>query len=163
MSTPFASIPLNGSYGHSGAVLGDQIRREIVRLREQRGWSRADLAKRVSPPTSSQQIERLEKGQRQLDTGWIEKIAKALHVDPVQLVAGEEQLFEFSPQVADEIAEHLARVVLQGDEPTPGIVQDLSTILQEMSATFARHPQARRDPLMARPVVDLLTHRRARQ
>jgi hypothetical protein len=35
--------------------------------------------------------------------------------------------------------------------------------LRELSATFARHPQARRDPQVARPVVDFLARQRARQ
>lgn len=155
MSTPNQSIPLNQISGQVGAMLADDIRANIVRLRETRGWSRPCLGKRLMPPTSGQQIERLEKGQRNLDPDWIERIAKALSVEPVALVAGE-QNFDLTPQVADGIAVHLARFVLRGDEPDQAIVQGLSILLQEMSATFSRNPQARRDPLAARTAVDIL-------
>jgi hypothetical protein len=117
----------------------------------------------MSPPTSGQQVERLEKGLRQIDTDWIEKIAKAFDVDPVALLAGQDPQFELTPQVASEVAEHLARVVLAGVEPPQEIVQDLAVILLELSETFVRHPQARRDPQVTRPVMHLLTKRRAQQ
>jgi ribosome-binding protein aMBF1 (putative translation factor) len=91
-------------------MLAERIRSNIVRLREERGWSRPCLGRRLNPPTSGQQIERLEKGTRGLEPEWIEKIARALGVDPIHLIAGEET-FEFTPQVADEIAPLLARPI----------------------------------------------------
>jgi transcriptional regulator with XRE-family HTH domain len=142
-------------------MLAERIQENIIRLREAKGWSRPCLARRLSPPTSGQQIERLEKGQRQLDPEWIEKIARALGVDPVTLIAGEQPRYELTPQVADEIATHLARFVLRGDEPDPEIALALSILIQEMSETFARNPQARNDPLAARLAVDILTRQRA--
>jgi transcriptional regulator with XRE-family HTH domain len=144
-------------------MLGDRIRTEIERLRVVRGWSRAELGRRIVPQTSGQQVERLEKGMRQLDTDWIEKIARAFSVDPAALVAGEDRQFELTPQVADEVAHHLARIALRGDEPDPAIVQVLSILLQELSETFVRHPQARRDPEVVRPVIGLLAKRHGRQ
>jgi transcriptional regulator with XRE-family HTH domain len=149
--------------GQSGAVLATRISENIKRLREARGWSRPQLGLRMRPPTSGQQVEKLEKGERRLTVDWIERVAKALQIDPAELIVGESQQFELTPQVADEVAETLARVVLQGGEPSPAIVRDLSLIMQELSATFARHPQAWRDPEVARPVVDFLARQRARQ
>ena len=144
-------------------MLGDRIRAEIVRLRVAKGWSRPQLGARLNPPTSGQQIERLEKGIRQLDTDWIEKIARALGVDPAALVAGDQGMFEITPQVASEVAEIVAQIALQGAEPSPEIVQVLSLVLQELSATFAAHPQARHDPQVVRPVIGLLAKRHAQQ
>jgi len=54
------------------------IANNIAAFREQKGWARPELAKRMS--TTPQQVERLEKGQRGLTTDWIEKAARALGV-----------------------------------------------------------------------------------
>jgi transcriptional regulator with XRE-family HTH domain len=153
-TTPNQIICTYSRNGHVGLMLGDRISANIQRLREERGWSRPELGRRLIPPTSGQQIERLEKGQRDLSPDWIERIAKALGVDPVELLDGND--FELTPQVADEIAAHLARFVLRGAEPHPAIAQGLSILIQEMSATFARNPQVRRDPQQARLAVDIL-------
>jgi transcriptional regulator with XRE-family HTH domain len=162
-TTPLQRVPNKHGYSHLSRVLGDRIRAEIERLRVAKGWSRPELGRRLNPPTSGQQIERLEKGLRQLDTDWIEKIAHALHVDPASLIAGHEGQFELTPQVADEVAGILAQITLQGGEPSPEIVRVLSIILQELSATFVRHPQARHDPQVVRPVIDLLAKRHVQQ
>ena len=133
------------------------------RIREAKGISRRDLGQRINPPTSSQQIERLEKGERRLTVEWIERIAKGLGVDPAELIAGPEEAVTLTEQVANEVALELGRIVLQGGEPSPAIVQDLATVLQALSETFARHPQARHDAEVARPVIDVLAHRFVRQ
>ena len=139
--------------------MGERIRENIQRLREQRGWSRPQLAMRCDPPTSGQQIERLEKGQRGLEVEWIERIARGFNVDPSVLMADEENSFILSPEVADELALVYARFVLRGDEPNQAIVQALSILIQEMYATFAAHPQSRRDPQVVRPVADILARK----
>lgn len=154
------AFPVNS---HASHVLGDQIRANIVRLRNQRGWSRPDLAKRCIPPTSSSQIERLEKGQRGLEIDWVERIARGFNVDPAYLIAGEDQQFNLTPQVADEVAGAMARFVLGGAEPHPEILRNLSLMIQDLSATFSAHPSARSDPEVVRPVVDLLTRQRGPQ
>jgi hypothetical protein len=64
-----------------------------------------------------------------------------------------------SEQVANEIARTLALVAREGEPPEPGIVQALSLMLQELTVTFSKHPQAYRDPSVARPVVDLASRR----
>lgn len=162
LSTPKQPISQITVSGHVVWMLSERVGRNIERLRLTKGWSRPELARRVQPITSGQQIERLEKNQRGLTVEWIERVSKALGVDPAELIAGENHQFTLTPQVADEVAEHLARVVLQGGEPDRVIVQDLSLILRELSATFSRHPEARRDPAVARPVVDFLTRQRVR-
>lgn len=159
MSTPNYSMALFSRYGHSGAMLATRITANIMRLREAKGWSRPQLGNRLTPPTSGQQIEKLEKGERRLTVDWIERVAKALNVDAAELIASQGETFNLTPQVADEVARTLAEIALQGDEPNQEIVQVLSLVLQELSATFSRHPAARRDPEVARPVIDLLAHR----
>ena len=163
LSTPFQRIALKTHCGQSGRMLASRISENIWRIREAKGFSRTQLAQRCSPATSSQQIERLEKGERRLTIDWIERLAKALGVDPGELIAGPDRRFTMTPEVANEIALELARIVLQGVEPSAGIVSDLALVLQALSETFAKHPSARRDPEVARPVIDLLAHRLARQ
>jgi transcriptional regulator with XRE-family HTH domain len=163
LSTPIQRMALDTRVSQSGWVLAETISKNIQRVREAKGVSRSQLGLRMNPPTSSQQIERLEKGERRLTVEWIERIAKGLGVDPAELIAGEPQRFTMTPEVADEVALELGRIVLQGGEPSPEIVTNLSLVLQALSETFARHPTARRDPEVARPVIDLLAHRFARQ
>ena len=59
-------------------------------IRRQKGLTLADVAARCSPPTTAQTIGRLETGMRQLSLGWMNKIARALEVDPELLVKGDE-------------------------------------------------------------------------
>jgi hypothetical protein len=139
MSTPFQGIAVNNFYRQAPPMLGDRIRSEIMRLRAERGWSRPNLGARLRPPTSGQQIEKLEKGQRG------------------------EQRFELTEQVASEVAEVLARFVLRGDEPDQETVQGLAILIQDLSATFADAPEARHDPQLARPVVRALARRYGRR
>lgn len=53
-------------------------------LREERNWSRPDLAKRMN--TSPQQVERLEKGTRSLRQEWIDRAAAAFGVQPQEII-----------------------------------------------------------------------------
>jgi transcriptional regulator with XRE-family HTH domain len=61
------------------------IANNIQAMREQRGWSRPELARLAG--TSPQQIERLEKAQRRLSDVWLERIALAFKVQPYELIA----------------------------------------------------------------------------
>jgi transcriptional regulator with XRE-family HTH domain len=144
------------------SMLAGTIGANIKAARKAKGWSLERLAARVDPPTSYQQLSRLEQG-KMLTVDWIEKIATALGADPLALMAGgtqePPQSEGMSEQVSAEVARVLARVALQGKTPDPGIVEALSLILLELSGTFARHPQARRDPAIAQPVVDLAARR----
>lgn len=145
------------------AMLAKQIGGHIKAARKAKGWSLETLAAKVSPPTSYQQISRLEKGSRALTVQWIERIATAMRVDQISLIAPDKgpslPSFHLDEQVADEIARTLAVVALQGAEPGDGTVQVLSLMLQELSATFVAHPQAASDPQIALPVIDLASRR----
>lgn len=71
----------------------------IQRLRESRNWSRPELGKRMG--TSGQQIERLEKGQRNLKQDWIDKAAEALGVSPAEIITPlQEDLAEINARAA---------------------------------------------------------------
>lgn len=61
------------------------IANNIQAMREERGWSRPQLARRAG--TSPQQIERLEKAQRRLSDVWMERLAQAFGVQPYELIA----------------------------------------------------------------------------
>lgn len=142
-------------------MLAQRVGANIRKAREARGWSLEKLGKKVDPPTSYTQISRLESGDRRLTLEWLEKLAKALSIDPVQLVDDSRVLPELSlsESVANEIARTLAQVALQGEEPDAGTVQVLALMLQELTVTFSKHPQAYRDPEVARPVVDLVSRK----
>ena len=60
----------------------------IRELREARGWTQADLAKRIrrEPATTANQVSRLETGERGLTQGWIQLIADALGCEPGNLL-----------------------------------------------------------------------------
>lgn len=140
-------------------MLAKQIGANIKAARKAQNLSLQKVAARLNPPTSYQQVSRLEQG-RMLTIEWIERIAGALGVNPLDLIVPGQQLdFSLSGQVADEVARVLATVAREGEEPENGTVQAVSLLLQELSATFARHPQAYRDPAVARPVVDLAARR----
>lgn len=56
----------------------------IEGLRQQRGWKRPELARRMG--TSPQQVERLEKDQRRLTRDWIDRAAEAFGVPAVDII-----------------------------------------------------------------------------
>ena len=148
-------------------MLAERVAENIRRLRKARGWSLEQVAAKCSPATSYQQISRLEKQTRTVDFAWVERIAPAFGLNPIELIVGEriqtEQpdhlVFSLGEQVATEVARTLGQVALGGEEPDDGTVQALSLMLQELTETFARHPQAFRDAAVARPVIDLAGRR----
>jgi transcriptional regulator with XRE-family HTH domain len=154
---PKQGVPSEQVSVHLTRMLAGRIAQNITRLREAKGWSRPELGRRCRPATSGSQIERLEKNERRLTVEWIERVAGAFGIDPAELMADEAQQFVLTEQVADEIAHHLARFVLRGDEPDPEIVRGLAILVQGLSETFVRHPQAYHDPQVARLAIDFLT------
>lgn len=58
-------------------------------IRRQKKLTLADVAERCSPPTTAQTIGRLETGMRQLSLTWMNRIARALEVDPELLIKGD--------------------------------------------------------------------------
>lgn len=62
----------------------------IRAIRKEKGMTLADLAEACVPPTTPQTVGRLETGTRTLSTKWMDRLAKALGVEPELLVRGEE-------------------------------------------------------------------------
>lgn len=60
----------------------------IKNLREDRKMSMQELADRCLPPTTNQQISRLEKSQRKLTQDWMVRLAAALECHPLDLMDG---------------------------------------------------------------------------
>lgn len=61
----------------------------IRAIRKEKGMTLADLAEACAPPTTPQTVGRLETGMRTLSTKWMERLGKALGVEPELLVRGE--------------------------------------------------------------------------
>lgn len=61
----------------------------IRAIRQEKGMTLAALAEACDPPTTPQTVGRIETGMRTLSTKWMERIGKALGVDPELLVRGE--------------------------------------------------------------------------
>ena len=57
--------------------IGD-VKNRIGHLRNERGWSLADLAKAAG--TTKSQIQKLERGDRRLTLDWMERLARGLNV-----------------------------------------------------------------------------------
>lgn len=58
----------------------------LRKWREARGLTQAELGRRVVPPTSQQQIDKLEKAERQLTVDWLRRLSSALDCDPSDLL-----------------------------------------------------------------------------
>ncbi|GGD89192.1 hypothetical protein GCM10011515_06080 [Tsuneonella deserti] len=58
-------------------------------IRREKGMTLADLAEACKPPTTPQTVGRLETGMRNLSLKWMERIARALEVEPEMLVRSE--------------------------------------------------------------------------
>lgn len=63
----------------------------IREVRKAKGLTLHDVAERCDPPTTPQTIGRLETGMRTVSVDWLNRIAKALGVDPAQLVTHEDR------------------------------------------------------------------------
>lgn len=61
------------------------MKNNILKLRTERGLSQVRLGDLVG--TTGPQINRLEKGERKLTVEWIERLAKAFQVSPVEIVS----------------------------------------------------------------------------
>lgn len=144
--------------------LEQRIAANLQQLRQRKGLTLVELAERCEPKASYQMVSRLEKGERQLTPDWIEKLAKALNVEPLDLIVGDRGTpdFRLSEQVANEVARVLGTIACEGNPPSDGTIQVLSLMLQELTLTFARHPEALRDPAIVRPVTDFLARQHAR-
>lgn len=135
-------------------MLNERIRANMKALREAAGLSRPQLAALCDPPTNYQQIEKLEKGQRRLTIEWVERISKALSVDPEMLVIGKSE-FALAEPIAKEAASALIALAT-GAHPDQSTAETVAPLLKTLFETFVRHPEARSDPGAARPIIDFL-------
>jgi transcriptional regulator with XRE-family HTH domain len=144
-------------------MLAKRIGANIHAARKAKGWSLEKLASAVEPKSSYQQMARLEAAERPITADWVERIAKALDVDPIVLLAPElmepTRGFTLGEQVANDVAETLALVAREGEPPEPGTVQALALMLQELTATFSEHPAVAADAERARPLLTLVGRR----
>lgn len=62
----------------------------IRAIRKAKGMTLDDLARACVPPTTPQTVGRLETGTRTLSTKWMDRLGKALSVEPELLVRGED-------------------------------------------------------------------------
>jgi transcriptional regulator with XRE-family HTH domain len=77
-------------------------------IRKEKGLTLAEVAERCRPPTTAQTIGRLETGMRNLSLVWMNRIGKALGVDPELLVRGEQAA---QPQLIARLGEHGAEAL----------------------------------------------------
>lgn len=142
-------------------MLEGRIRANIQSLREAADLSRPQLGAMCEPKTSGQQIERIEKGQRRLTIAWIERIAKALRVEPEMLVGGDTHQFTLARPVAEEAAAAMIKAAT-GMLPDPVGTEIGSLYLTALLETFVRYPEARGALGAARPIVDFLSRQFSR-
>jgi phage repressor protein C with HTH and peptisase S24 domain len=81
----------------------------IQLLREERGWKRPELAKRMK--TTPQQIERLEKGQRALRQLWIDRAADAFGVSPAAIISPSGEILPSPPEQVRPISVDAGEIV----------------------------------------------------
>ena len=79
----------------------------LKELRDEREWSQATLAERVVPPTTSQQIGNLERGDRRLTPDWMRKLAAALECHPLEILYSGPELLNYEEQELLEIYRNL--------------------------------------------------------
>jgi transcriptional regulator with XRE-family HTH domain len=80
---PYVRFGQNGPMGDSRSAWGERIKQ----LREEREWSMDQLADRVVPVTTGSKISKLEKGKTKITEEWLRRIADALEVDILDIVA----------------------------------------------------------------------------
>jgi transcriptional regulator with XRE-family HTH domain len=126
------------------------------------------LAARIEPPTRYQTISKLENGERPITIEWVERIATALEIDPMEILAPElsaredatARTLHLDEQVAIEAARSLAAAAL-GEEPSIGTVQAVASVLRRLVELFSTHPEASTDLRVARPAIDIASNRLA--
>ncbi|MCG2839772.1 helix-turn-helix transcriptional regulator [Sandaracinobacter sp. RS1-74] len=93
-------------------------------IRKARGLTLADVAARCEPPTTAVTIGRLETGTRQLTVPWIERLSRALDVEPRELIAQEgDSRVPVAAQLTAEGAQSLSTpLALHPPAPAPGAI-----------------------------------------
>jgi transcriptional regulator with XRE-family HTH domain len=73
----------------------------IREIRKAKGITLAELAAACDPPTTAQTVGRIETGMRTLSINWMDRLGKALGVDPETLVRSEN---EARPRIVAQLA-----------------------------------------------------------
>lgn len=146
--------------------VGANIKAARLAKADGRGWSLQDVAKKIRPKTSYQHIARLERGGSALNFDWVEKIALALGVDPIELIVEprdepSDSIPRLSEQVATQVAETLAAVALRTPHPDENTVELVALALQELLQSFSVTPEAARDASLARIATGIVGSRYA--
>jgi len=100
-------------------------------IRRAKGLTLAELAEACDPPTTAQTIGRLETGMRNLSLRWMDRIAKALKVDPESLVRSEETP---APSVVAELGANGAEALRSPREAL--LPTDLAAVRGDMLAVL---------------------------
>ena len=100
-------------------------------IRRAKGLTLAELAEACDPPTTAQTIGRLETGMRNLSLRWMDRIAKALKVDPESLLRSEETP---APSVVAELGANGAEALRSPREAL--LPTDLAAVRGDMLAVL---------------------------
>lgn len=140
-----------------GMALNEHIAATVKRLRKQRGWSLDDLGENCSPPTTPQQIYKLEEQQVQFKPEWIERVAPAFGLAAWELVRGEPEPLVTLSESAARLAAAAIVKVLQGNTLSPEQMDIGGLFVQELFGMFAESPATRDDPQALAPALRLLS------
>jgi transcriptional regulator with XRE-family HTH domain len=155
-------------------MLNDRVGANIRAAREARGLSLQKLAVMLGEK-HWQTIQKLETGASGISIEWVERIAKALDIDPVELISPETfralkeapptgpQVIHLDEQVASEAARSLATAATGDPEPSWGKTQAVALVLRELLVLFSSHPEAAQDVRVARPALTLAGQRFAHE
>jgi len=66
------------------------VRNRLREVRKARGLTLAEVAARCDPPTTAVTVGRLETGMRNLTLAWLERLARALEVDPSAILVSDD-------------------------------------------------------------------------
>ena len=112
-------------------------------IRKAKGLTLAELGEACDPPTTAQTIGRLETGMRNLSIKWMDRIGKALGVDPESLVRSDEsqqaQIVATLGAAGAEALERPRETVLPTDLAAQGPGRPL-TVLQVAESTGEYRP-----------------------
>ena len=127
-----------------------QPQNRVRELRKARGWTQADLAKRIrrEPSTTANQVSRLETGERALTQDWIQLIADALGCEPGNLLSSASTIGDNS--LALETVPIIGEVQAGAFKEIEYLVWDEERVVQIAIPSPTKYPGARRFGLVVR-------------
>lgn len=81
-------MSIRGIHSVRGLVQNSRMGNFVKKLRLDRGWSMQALADNCRPPATASQINKIEKGQTQLNERWMRRLADALGCQAIDLIDG---------------------------------------------------------------------------